>query len=53
MSKVGKALGWLRRRLHDVAKIGPAIVSVFGIKPKTAVGKGVEKAKELDDALPK
>ena len=46
------ALGWLRKRVHDLATLGP-LLRLLGVKSKTAVGKGAEVAEELDKILPK
>ena len=46
------AFGWLRKRIHDIATLGP-LLRLLGIKSKTAVGKGAEVAEELDKILPK
>jgi hypothetical protein len=43
--------GWLRRRLRDVATLGPALVEALGIKKKTVVGKGVDIAKKGDAVI--
>lgn len=48
---LGGAWRWARRRLHDVAVVGGAVVEALGIKKGTAVGKVVEGARRGDDVV--
>jgi len=51
VSWIGKAGGWARRRLRDIARIGPALVVALGIKKKTVVGKGVDIVTATDAVI--
>jgi hypothetical protein len=48
--KLGSALGWARRRLRDVAIVGPLLKGLFGIKDKTMAGRMIDEAQKGDAA---
>jgi len=42
----------LRRLLHYVAALGPSILRLVGVKPKTVAANVVEVAQEADKVIP-
>lgn len=46
--KLDSALGWARRRLLDVATVGPLLKGLLGIRDKTAAGKIIDGAQKAE-----
>lgn len=51
MSVPGKVWRWFRPKLRLVAKVGPALGALLGIKGKTAIGKVLEAAPKAEEIV--